>query len=204
MAKKFHAATPELLTAIRKALGETLETFALRFIKPNGEPYDAGSLGVYSTGASPITDSVDGAFCQALPGILQSEATNLDGRPAVLAAIMANVRKRRKELELSVKEFAERIGYPVESYRQAEEVAIYNGRPRRCAAKYLIPILVALSTLEAGLKPCVVEPGQEPEMPTKEAVIAAQLDELEATVVTLRQTADALAEKIAALREQLV
>lgn len=203
MAKKFHAATPELLTAIRKALGETLEAFARRFIKPNGEPYDEGSLGVYSTGKKPITDSVDAAFRQALPGLLQSGTMNLDGRPAALVAIMENVRKRREALKLSIKEFAERIGYPVESYRQAEEVAIYNGRPRRCAAEYLIPILVALSTLEAGLKPCVVEPGQEPEVPTKETAIAARLDELETTVEALRQAVDALSETLAALREQL-
>ena len=195
MAKKFHAATPELLTAIRNVLGEKLEVFARRFIKPNGEPYDEGSLGVYSTGKKPITDSVDAAFRQALPGLLQSGTMNLDGRPAVLVAIMENVRKRREALKLSIKEFAERIGYPKDSYRQAEEIAIYNGRPRRCTAEYLIPILVALSKEEAR---------QEPEENPTAKAIAAQLDELEATVMTLRQTADALSEKIAALREQLM
>lgn len=190
-----HAATPELLTTIRNALGEKLEVFARRFVKPNGEPYDEGSLGVYSTGKKPITDSVDAAFRQALPGLLQSGTMNLDGRPAVLVAIMENVRKRREALKLSIKEFAERIGYPKDSYRQAEEIAIYNGRPRRCTAEYLIPILVALSKEEAR---------QEPEENPTAKAIAAQLDELEATVMTLRQTADALSEKIAALREQLM
>lgn len=189
-----HVATPELLTAIRKALGETLEAFARRFIKPNGEPYDEGSLGVYSTGKKPITDSVDAAFRQALPGLLQSGTMNLDGRPAVLVAIMENVRKRREALKLSIKEFAKLIDYPMEAYRQAEGVYIHNDEPRRCTARYLIPILENLSVLEAE---------QKPERPVNEEAITVRLDELEVAVGTLRQTVDTLSETLAALREAM-
>lgn len=189
-----HAATPELLTTIRNALGETLEAFARRFIKPNGEPYDEGALGVYSTGKKPITDSVDAAFRQALPALLQSETMNLDGRPAVLAAIMENVRRRREALGLSIKEFAKLIDYPMEAYRQAEGVYIHNDEPRRCTAKYLIPILENLSVLEAE---------QKPERPVNEEAITVRLDELEVAVGTLRQTVDTLSETLAALREAM-
>ena len=189
-----HAATPELLTTIRNALGEKLEVFARRFIKPNGEPYDEGSLGVYSTGKKPITDSVDAAFRQALPGLLQSGTMNLDGRPAVLAAIMENVRRRREALGLSIKEFAKLIDYPMEAYRQAEGVYIHNDEPRRCTAKYLIPILENLSVLEAE---------QKPERPVNEEAITVRLDELEVAVGTLRQTVDTLSETLAALREAM-
>lgn len=194
MSNRFHAVTPELLTTIRKALGETLEVFSRRFIKPNGEPYDAGSLGVYSTGARPLTDFVDAAFRQALPGLLQSEVVDLEGRPAVLAAIMRNICRRRERLKLSVKVFADLIGYPAEAYRQAEGVYVHRGQPRRSSAEYLIPILEGLSALEAGqaLKPM-----------TKEQAFAARLDELEMSIAALRQTADALAETLAILRKQL-
>lgn len=189
-----HVATPALLTTIRKALGETLEVFSRRFIKPNGEPYDAGSLGVYSTDKKPISDSVDAAFRQALPALLQSETMNLDGRPAVLAAIMENVRRRREALGLSIKEFAKLIDYPMEAYRQAEGVYIHNDEPRRCTARYLIPILENLSVLEAE---------QKPERPVNEEAITVRLDELEVAVGTLRQTVDTLSETLAALREAM-
>lgn len=189
-----HVATPELLTTIRKALGETLEVFALRFLKPDGTSYDAGSMGVYSTGASPISDSVDAAFCQALPALLQDTTTNLDGRPAVLAAIMENVHQRREALGLSIQEFADSIGYPVEAYRQVEGVYIHKGVPRRCTTEYLIPILLGLSALEAG---------QNPVKSVNEETIAERLDELEATVGTLRQTVAMLSETLAALREAM-
>lgn len=189
-----HVATPELLTTIRKALGETLEVFALRFLKPDGTSYDAGSMGVYSTGASPISDSVDAAFCQALPALLQDTTTNLDGRPAVLAAIMENVHQRREALGLSIQEFADLIGYPVEAYRQVEGVYIHKGVPRRCTTEYLIPILLGLSALEAG---------QNPVKSVNEETIAERLDELEATVGTLRQTVAMLSETLAALREAM-